>query len=762
MRPPGSASRFGLRAPSRRGLLAAAAVLVVGAVVALRLPARLVLESRVLNSSAVKSQPVNALGIGVDDIAELSGRALVLARFVGDDARPQWQHNFDSPPQFSLVADVDGDGLDEMCLGTRDSAGAWALVLSKDERPTRFGPLLDPAAAPTAETGPWLLPWAVLADSGEARGLVCGTVNMYGPPRGIALYDVATAERRWSFAMGAWPGDVVVADLLGDGHAGLVVAGNSPANGMAVNGTDDSHACVVALDASGRRLWQVPLAGDFAKVQLLALPVERGGAARLVAAVRSERARDPEPCALVVLDGRTGAIEARREFARSLGQPRLLDPTRGSFVVGCEDSVLRAFDGTLRELARHRAPRRVEAWGVAALGGEGAKAVVASTDREILLLDERLRLQVRRALAAPGEGPYALAIARAGLGRVRLVATAGPCAVFDVRALARWSDWHRWAVVLAAALLAGALVPALGAAWRRSRLPSVRESRDFLVDYRQVRHDIFDEVRPFGALWNWAHEAVADSPVPLDEFERARDQFLGIGQGTLSRFIARAGKLRVSGGLVERMGRTLRGLEELLREPLEGPGAELTRRARAVALTMRALSDDCAGAYREVAERGPCRADRAVQDALLAQQGTLVSRGVAVHSGVDAGAGVPVLFDAGELRELVGQLLENALAALEGVPGPELRVSVSLDPLDGRHVILRVADNGPGIPAGEREAVFAPGRSSRPGGGFGLGHAREVARSWRSDLAVEDTPGGRGATLRLTLAVLFPFERGSA
>jgi hypothetical protein len=346
MRPPGSASRFGLRAPSRRGLLAAAAVLVVGAVVALRLPARLVLESRVLNSSAVKSLPINALGIGVDDIAELSGRALVLARFVGDDARPQWQHNFDSPPQFSLVADVDGDGLDEMCLGTRDSAGAWARDLSKHARPTRFGPLLDPAAAPTAETGPWLLPWAVLADSGEARGLVCGTVNMYGPPRGIALYDVATAERRWSFAMGAWPGDVVVADLLGDGHAGLVVAGNSPANGMVVNGTDDSHACVVALDASGRRLWQVPLAGDFAKVQLLALPVERGRAARLVAAPSSPRTC---PSSSRIFWISTAAISAVSRVSRSSASMRdLACSSSSAWASNASESSTRIWSSSVR------------------------------------------------------------------------------------------------------------------------------------------------------------------------------------------------------------------------------------------------------------------------------------------------------------------------------------------------------------------------------------------------------------------------------
>ena len=233
-----------------------------------------------------------------------------------------------------------------------------------------------------------------------------------------------------------------------------------------------------------------------------------------------------------------------------------------------------------------------------------------------------------------------------------------------------------------------------------------------------MRHDILDDVRPFGALWNWAHEAVADAPVPLATFESARDQFTTIGRGILDRFIARAGTLQVDAECVERMRGLLRELELLLHQPISGPGDELAGRARQAARTMRALSEACAAAYRQVAERGPCRADRAVQDALLAKQGSLVQRGVAVHSFMDVGAGVPVLFDSAELRELVVQLLENALAALEGVSQPELHVSVRLDPLDCRHVVVRVTDNGPGIAAELRETVFRRDYSSRPGGGF--------------------------------------------
>jgi signal transduction histidine kinase len=747
-----------------RGLLVGLLAAGVGLVVLSRGSARVDLEPRTIARGGFASAPVNALGNAEDDLVLLgSSGALVLGRPMGDELRALWQQNFKSRVQLVGAMDVDGDGLDEICLGTRDSAGAWAEVYSRAGAAMwRLGPMRDSLLVPPATGDCHLDPVAVLADSGGSRSLVCLARTMSHRPRGIALYDLATATRRWFLPLGAWPMDVLALDSLGGARPALLVAGNSPMNGLDLSGTDDAHASVLALDATGRFLWRTVVAQDFAGVYILPLEATPGRPRRIVAAVHSHRAKNPEPCLLAVLDGSTGQIAEKREFPSSLGQPRLLDPNRGVFVVGCADGALRAFDGQLQPLAQYHAGSAVEAWGCVDFAGDGMKSVVASTSREILVLDERLRLQARYPMAASGTSPTPLAIVRAGLKSSRLLTTAGDVVLFDVRPVPPLADSRRVGAMLALGLLCGTAAAAVGSLRRRGRLPSIRESRDFLVDYRQVRHDILDDVKPFGALWNWAHEAVADAPVPLATFESARDQFTTIGRGTLERFIARAGVLQVGEECVERMQGLLRELDSLLQQPVLGPGDELAERARQAARTMRALSDACAVAYRQVAEREPCRVDRAVQDALLAKQGSLVQRGVAVHSFVDSGAGVPVLFDRGELREVVGQLLENALAALEGAPHPELHVGVRLDPVDRRHVIVRVADNGPGIAPELREKVFQPDYSSRPGGGFGLGHAREVARAWRSDLVVDDPPDGRGAVLRLTLAVLFPFEERSA
>lgn len=72
-------------------------------------------------------------------------------------------------------------------------------------------------------------------------------------------------------------------------------------------------------------------------------------------------------------------------------------------------------------------------------------------------------------------------------------------------------------------------------------------------------------------------------------------------------------------------------------------------------------------------------------------------------------------------------------------------------------LIIRVVDQGPGIPLRQREAVFEPffrmeGSRNRDSGGSGLGLtiAREAARRQGGDLTLEETQGG-GLTAVLTL-----------
>jgi signal transduction histidine kinase len=85
----------------------------------------------------------------------------------------------------------------------------------------------------------------------------------------------------------------------------------------------------------------------------------------------------------------------------------------------------------------------------------------------------------------------------------------------------------------------------------------------------------------------------------------------------------------------------------------------------------------------------------------------------------------------------VRPLLENA--ERHGGGSPRLEVH-----RDGRTVVLAVLDDGPGVPAGDEEVVFEPGRTtSSVGAGLGLPLARRMARAVGGDIVARPGPGGR-------------------
>lgn len=110
-----------------------------------------------------------------------------------------------------------------------------------------------------------------------------------------------------------------------------------------------------------------------------------------------------------------------------------------------------------------------------------------------------------------------------------------------------------------------------------------------------------------------------------------------------------------------------------------------------------------------------------------------------------------VVTDAGRVRQIVANLLENAfrwtpeggIVRLEGTAGAAGGVTIA------------VADTGPGIPAADLDAVFEPFRSeATPNGlrgtGLGLAISRELARALGGDLVVESQMGvGSRFILRL-------------
>jgi two-component system sensor histidine kinase KdpD len=120
----------------------------------------------------------------------------------------------------------------------------------------------------------------------------------------------------------------------------------------------------------------------------------------------------------------------------------------------------------------------------------------------------------------------------------------------------------------------------------------------------------------------------------------------------------------------------------------------------------------------------------------------------AIRLGIDAE--IPALTaDAAQLERAFANLFANAVRHGGGQP-----VLVRSRQVGGR-LIVRVVDQGPGIPEPERERIFEPFYRREGGGGSGLGLsiARGFVEANGGELTVESVPG-QGSTF----VVSFPLE----
>ena len=109
-----------------------------------------------------------------------------------------------------------------------------------------------------------------------------------------------------------------------------------------------------------------------------------------------------------------------------------------------------------------------------------------------------------------------------------------------------------------------------------------------------------------------------------------------------------------------------------------------------------------------------------------------------------------VLGDRIQLEQVVLNLLQNALDAIEGADCAERRIRISAHEEDGKAVV-RVADTGPGVPPGDHERIFDRFHSSKPTGlGMGLALCRSILQAHGGQLrSLPDV--AQGAVFQLTL-----------
>jgi signal transduction histidine kinase len=196
----------------------------------------------------------------------------------------------------------------------------------------------------------------------------------------------------------------------------------------------------------------------------------------------------------------------------------------------------------------------------------------------------------------------------------------------------------------------------------------------------------------------------------------------------------------------------VRGAGEALRA---GAALEPETRERLLDVISRAaeqlarLADDLLATARLDTDRldlvlAPCDAAAVAREVAEAARASSPGRSI----NVDSPDGLPpAAADAGRLRQVLANLVENALVHGGGA------IELTVEKAEGR-VRIAVTDAGPGIPGDQRERIFEPfarfAAPEVPGSGLGLHLARELVDGMGGDLSVADAPGG-GTTFTVSL-----------
>lgn len=163
--------------------------------------------------------------------------------------------------------------------------------------------------------------------------------------------------------------------------------------------------------------------------------------------------------------------------------------------------------------------------------------------------------------------------------------------------------------------------------------------------------------------------------------------------------------------------------------------AEQADRLAAIVRNLLELTRLSSGAVR------PRRVAVAAEDAIAAAVAAISLRRGERRIHISADAALALSVDENLIHSALVNLLENALVHGAG--------EVEVTAIPGREaglVELSVSDAGPGVPAEDRERIFAPwqrGRGAAPGGaGLGLALVRAIMRAHGGEVRVGDRPAG--------------------
>jgi signal transduction histidine kinase len=403
-------------------------------------------------------------------------------------------------------------------------------------------------------------------------------------------------------------------------------------------------------------------------------------------------------------------------------------PTRRADTNGMQTAMTRANGpGRVLLVDDHPAVRRVlrslleEVGGWEVVGeadsGEAALPLVEQLTPDVVLMDCRM----------PGQG--GVAATREIVRRWPKVAVVAHTAYADETYVREMVAAGARGYVLKGDVPA-AVLEALSAARQGQARLSAAVTGPVMEDLRALYEAALDRSRELEA----ENADLSASVARLEEVDRLKDEFLAMVSH----------ELRTPITVILGMAQTLVGRPEMA---ATSDGQEILGRVVSQGKRLRDMVEQLLQASAFVANRSPVlRAEdvaaaevvaEVVADRRIAEPGRQVELRLPE-------APRPIRGDAEALRMVVGNLVDNA--GKHGPPGTPIEVVVEQPPGRTR---IEVADRGPGVPASDRDRIFAPftqldASTTRKVGGVGLGLflVDQLVRGMAGKVWVEDGPEG--------------------
>jgi len=190
------------------------------------------------------------------------------------------------------------------------------------------------------------------------------------------------------------------------------------------------------------------------------------------------------------------------------------------------------------------------------------------------------------------------------------------------------------------------------------------------------------------------------------------------------------------------------GVQRLEREFPPTEGTYEHRKLTAVLESEIKRLDEIVGRFLELARTPRVEPKPGDLDALALEMAALLAEGLPPEILLESALGglPPVVYDAAAVRQVIHNLVRNAVEAL-GERGM-IRIGTRVE---GGEAILEISDDGPGIPRGDLERVFEFGFSSKSrGNGLGLPIVHRLVTEMNGTIQMDSMPD-RGAVARVRL-----------